>query len=223
MRRRSRPASGAPIPKPICGTARWRRCRCTKRSIPATTSGADRALCRARRPVQIPVHRQGWRLGQQELSLSADKSGAEPEIAAEVPRREDPHPRHGGVSALSPRDRHRRHLGRDEFEDGQARQLPLSRHAPDGRKPLRAGLPRPRVRGGGARIDPRPRDRRPVRRQVFLPRRAGDPAAASWRQPADRDRRFVLGRPPDPRQDHRRRRLPRRARNQPGALSSGDR
>ena len=90
---------------------------------------------------------------------------------------------------------------------------------PTRRQPLRAGLSRPRLRGGGARTDPRPRDRRAVRRQVFLPRCAGDPAAAARREPADRDRRFVLGRPPDPRQDHRGRRLSRRARNQPGALS----
>ena len=43
----------------------------------------------------------------------------------------DPHARHRRVPALSPGDRHRRHLGRDEPEDGQARQLPLSRRAAD--------------------------------------------------------------------------------------------
>ena len=32
-----RRASGAPTPRPICATARWRRCRCTRRSTPATT------------------------------------------------------------------------------------------------------------------------------------------------------------------------------------------
>ena len=57
--------------------------------------------------------------------------------------------------------------------------------------------------------DPRPRHRRAVRRQVFLPRRARHPPAAPRRQPADRHRRVVLGRPPDPRQDHRRGRVPR--------------
>ena len=135
----------------------------------------------------------------------------------------DPHPRHGRLSALPPRHRDRRHLGRDEFEDGQARQLPLSRQLADRGQPLRPGLSRPRPRRGGARADPPPRHRRAVRRQVFLPRRAGDPAAAARRQPADRDRRLLLGRPPDPRQDHRRGRVPRRARDQPGALPARDR
>ncbi len=35
--RRSRPAFAAPIPRPICAIARWRLCRCTRRSTPATT------------------------------------------------------------------------------------------------------------------------------------------------------------------------------------------
>ena len=78
------------------------------------------------------------------------------------------------------------------------------------------------LRGGGARVDPPARHRRAVRRQVFLPRRAGDPAAAARRQLADRDRRLMLGRPPDPRQDHGRGRVPRRARDKPGALPAGN-
>src|SRR5260221_398441 len=40
---------------------------------------------------------------------------------------------------------------------------------------------------------------------------------------ADRSRRLVLGRPPDPRQDHRGGRLPRRAREQPRPLPARDR
>ena len=44
--------------------------------------------------------------------------------------------------------------------------------------------------------------RRAVRRQVFLPRRAGDPAAAPRRVAADRLGRVVLGRPPGDGQDH---------------------
>ena len=62
--------------------------------------------------------------------------------------------------------------------------------------------------------------RRPVRRQVFLPRRAGDPAAAPRRLAADRARRLLLGRPPGARQDHPRRHLPRGARAQSGAISA---
>ena len=109
------------------------------------SAGADRPLCRARRPIQIPVHRQGRRLGQQELSLSAVKGGAQSEGAAQISRRQDPHPRHRRLPALSPRDRHRRHLGRDEFENRQARQLPLSRHSAGGGQPLGPGLSRPRL------------------------------------------------------------------------------
>ena len=55
------------------------------------------------------------------------QGGAEPESAAQIPRREDPHARHRRLPALSPRDRHRRHLGRAESQDGEARELPLSR------------------------------------------------------------------------------------------------
>ena len=62
------------------------------------------------------------------------------------------------------------------------------------------------------------RRRGAVRRQVFLPRRARDPAAAPRRLAADRARRVVLGRPPGARQDHARRRLSRGARAQSGAI-----
>ncbi len=51
--------------------------------------------------------------------------------------------------------------------------------------------------------DPAARDRRAVRRQVLLPRRARDPPAASRREPADRHRRLVLRRPSGEGQDHR--------------------
>src|SRR5439155_24215854 len=159
------------------------------------------------------------RLRQQELPLSTDKGGAEPEIIAKIPRRKTPHAWYRGMPALPSGDRDWRHLGRDEFEDGQARQLPLSRRAAGGREPLRAGLSRPRFRARGSGTDPWTRDRRAVWRQVFLPRCARDPAAAAWREPADRDRRLVLGGSPDPRQDHRGWGVSRRARNRPGAIS----
>ena len=44
-----------------------------------------------------------------------------------------------------------------------------------------ARLPRPRARAAGAGADPPDRHRRPVRRQVLLPRRPGHPAAAARR------------------------------------------
>ena len=57
------------------------------------------------------------------------------------------------------------------------------------------------------------RDRRAVRRQVLLPRRAGDPAAPARGVLPGGDRGVLLGRPAGARQDHRRGRLPRAARD----------
>ena len=64
------------------------------------------------------------------------------------------------------------------------------------------------------------RHRRAVRRQVLLPRRARDPPAAPRRVVPGRARGLVLGRPPGARQDHRRRRVPRAARDRPRASTS---
>ena len=87
----------------------------------------------------------------------------------------------------------------------------------------RPRLPRSRDGAGDPQDDPVARRRRAVRRQIFLPRRAGDPAAAPRRLAADRARRVVLGRSPGARQDHPRRRFPRGARAQSGAVPAGDR
>ena len=89
-----------------------------------------------------------------------------------------------------------------------------------GRRPR---LPRSRDGAGSPEDDAEPRRRRAVRRQIFLPRRARDPAAAPWRVAADRARRIVLGRPPGARQDHEGRRVPGRARAQSGKISAGGR
>ena len=70
----------------------------------------------------------------------------------------------------------------------------------------------------GARPRTDDRDRRPVRRQVLLPRRPHRPAAAPRRQLPGGDRRVVLGRPPGARQDHPRRRVPGTARARPGPV-----
>ena len=82
----------------------------------------------------------------------------------------------------------------------------------------RARLPRPRARGGGLQADPVVRDRRAVRRQVLLPRRPRRPAPPARRLLPGRDRGLLLGRPAGARQDHRRGRLPRAARDRPGAV-----
>ncbi len=57
------------------------------------------------------------------------------------------------------------------------------------------------------------RHRRAVRRQVLLPRRARDPPAAPRRVVPGRAGGLLLRRPPVARQDHRRRRVPRTARD----------
>ena len=83
---------------------------------------------------------------------------------------------------------------------------------------VRPRLPRPRARGRGAGADAALRHRRPVRRQVLLPRRAGDPPAAPRRVVPGRRRRVVLRRPAGAGEDHRRGRVPRAARDRPRAL-----
>ncbi len=98
------------------------------------------------------------------------KALLDPGSLVEVPRREDPHARHRGLPALSPGDRRRRHLGRDEPEDREARQLPLSRQPARRRQQARAA---PSATAAFEQevlgLDARHGDRRAVRRQVFLP------------------------------------------------------
>ncbi len=142
-----------------------------------------------------------------------------PHEPAAVPRREAAHARHRRLPAVPPRRRHRRHVGRVRRRDGQARVGPLPRHA---------ARPRAATLGRGFRdveleaevlaLTPAVRHRRPVRRQVLLPRRAGHPAAPPRRVVPGRHRGVVLGRPPGAGQDHRRRRVPRAARARPGAV-----
>ena len=84
----------------------------------------------------------------------------------------------------------------------------------------RPRLPRSGDGEGSAEDDAGDRRRRAVRRQVFLPRRARDPPAAARRLAADRARRVLRRRPAGARQDHQRRRVPRGARAQSGAVSA---
>ena len=73
------------------------------------------------RRLQVPVHRQGRRLGQQVVPVPGDALDPYPRPHDGVPEGEDPDARHRRVPALSPRDRDRRHLGRVDDEDRQAR------------------------------------------------------------------------------------------------------
>src|SRR5215212_5183411 len=67
----------------------------------------DRHLRRDRRRISFPVHRQGRRLGQQELFVPGDAGGPEPEGAAQVYRRarstSTPRPATNIISCSSPR------------------------------------------------------------------------------------------------------------------------
>ena len=179
---------------------------------------ADRAVRHRGRRVQVPVHGQGRRLGQQVLPLPGDQGGAEPGRDAGVPGGEDPLARHRRVPALPPGHRDRRHQRRVRAEDRQVRVGEVPRHAADRGLRGRARVPRHRAGAAGAGDHPAVRHRRAVRRQVLLPRRAGDPAAPARRLLPGGDRGVLLGRPPGARQDHPGRRVPRAARDRPGAV-----
>ena len=169
--------------------------------------------------VQVPVHGQGRRQRQQELPLPGDQGDPQRGRDDALPRREDALARHGGLPAVPPRHRHRRH---------ERRVRPRRRPSTRRRKYLdtlpksgsidRPRLPRHRARGEGPRADPADRHRRAVRRQVLLPRRAGRPPPPPRRELPVAIAVSCSRRPPGARQDHRRGRLPRAARDRPGAL-----
>ncbi len=73
----------------------------------------------------------------------------------------------------------------------------------------RARLPRPRAGAAGTRDHPASRDRRPVRRQVLLPRRPGDQAATARGIMPGRDRGVVFRGPAGKSQDFQERGFPR--------------
>ena len=171
--------------------------------------------------LQVPVHRQGRRLGQQGVPVPGDAVDPDARPHGGVPQGEGADARHRGVPAVSSGHRHRRHLGRADDEDREARLDQVSRRPADHGERGRPRLPRSRDGAGGAEDDAVARRRRAVRRQVFLPRRARDPAAAARRVAADRIGRVVLGRPPGDGQDHQGRRVPGGARAQSGEVSAG--
>ena len=92
-------------------------------------AGADRAVRDRRRRVQVPVHGQGRRLGQQVLPLPGDEGGPERGLDDEVPGGEDPFARHRRLPAVPPGDRRRRHLRRVRAEDREVRLRALPRRA----------------------------------------------------------------------------------------------
>ena len=186
----------------------------TGNNLPAEIKiSADR-----RRRLQVPVHGQGRRQREQELPVPGDQGAAQREDAAAVAVREDEDARHRGLPAVPPRRGHRRHVGGDGRGDGQAGVGPLPRHAAAGRLRARPRVPRHRAGGQGPAAVAADRHRRPVRRQVLLPRRAHHPPAAPRGELSGRHGGVVQRRPPGAGQDHRRRGVPRAAGDRPGAV-----
>ena len=150
---------------------------CPRRSssTPTPTPGTRR--------VQVPVHGQGRRLGQQVLPVPGDQGGPEPASAcwrsstrscarsARRPARRTTWPSSSAAPSA-------------EFALKTAKyalgQLPR-RAADDGIRCSAHGFRDLELEAAGARADPQLRHRRPVRRQVLLPRRPRRPPAAPRR------------------------------------------
>ncbi len=117
-------------------------------------SRRDRDRIRRRRRVQVVVHGEGRRLGEQEPAVPGDEGAAQSVVIDDVARRQAAHARHRRVPAVPPRARDRRHVGRVRVEDGEARVGALPRLAARDGQRARSRLSRPRARGPGARVDP---------------------------------------------------------------------
>ncbi len=89
-------------------------------------AGPDRAVRRgpgrASGRLQVPVHGQGRRLGQQDLPVPGDQGAAEPGPDDAVPGGEAAVDRHRRLPAVPPGHRDRRHLRGVRAEDRQVRQ-----------------------------------------------------------------------------------------------------
>ena len=195
----------------------------TGNNLPRPVRHRGRPRRRSRRRVPPDVHRQGRRLGQQDVPVPGDAGAAgERGQAARMAGHQDQDARHLGLPALPPGGGDRRAVGRAHAQDGEARLDALSRRLARDRRSHRARVPRPRPRGEGPCAHAESRHRRAVRGKIFLPRRARGAAAAPRGEPAGGDRRVLLGGPADPCQDHARWDLPRAARDRSVAVPSRD-
>ena len=82
------------------------------------------------------------------------KAVLNPSVDDALPRREAARARHGGLPALPPGHRDRRHLRGVRAEDREVRLGQVPRHPADGRVAVGARVPRPRAGGRGAGADP---------------------------------------------------------------------
>ena len=90
--------------------------------------------------VQVPLHGQGRRLGQQVVPVPGDQGDPEPDADAGVPRREDPLARHRRLPAVPPGRGDRRHVGGVRAQDREVRlrALPRQPARPSGSPPRTA-------------------------------------------------------------------------------------
>ena len=207
-------ASSRPTPRTTCATRRWRRSPCTRRRTPARTC---RPRSRSRRSTATRTSSCSWpRAAARPTRACCSRRRRRCSTPTSLMRWLDEKLRTLGTAACPPY-----HLalvigGTSAEQTLKTAKLASARYLdtlPGDRQRARPRLPRRRARAAGAEAHAGVRHRRAVRRQVLLPRRARDPAAAPRRVVPGRARGVVLGRPPVARQDHRRRRVPRAARD----------
>ena len=82
-------------------------------------AGSDRSVCHAGQSVQLPVHYEGRRFGQQDVPLSADQSAAQRGVADQI--HQDSHYGSGniGMPSVPFGVGHRGYVGRDEPRYGE--------------------------------------------------------------------------------------------------------
>ena len=181
--------------------------------------GRDQDQRHRRRRLQVPVHGQGRRLGQQELPVPGDQGAAQPGQPHGLPRREAP-----GRSAPRP-------ARPTTWRSWSAAPRPSSRSKTAKLASARYldSLPTAgNADGRGFRDVELEREVLTLTQQFGIGAQFGGKYFCHdvrvIRLPAPRrlvpggHRRVVLGRPPGPRQDHRRGRLPRAARDRPGPV-----
>mmetsp|Transcript_22317 Transcript_22317/g.66141 ORF Transcript_22317/g.66141 Transcript_22317/m.66141 type:complete len:302 (-) Transcript_22317:619-1524(-) len=171
--------------------------------------------------VRLPLHRQGGRIGEQDLSVSADQGPPQHGVIGGVPGGEDQDDRNVGVSTLSPRGRRRRTHCRADAQNRQARVDEVPRRPPpDGRR-IGTGLPRRGVGGSHPENDARSRHRGAVRRKVLLPRREGGASPPSRCVLPRGDRSIVQRRSAGEGENHQGGRIPGEARGGRGQIFTG--
>ena len=181
-KRRSPAACSTPIRRRTCATRRWLRSTCTERSTPATT-----CLRRSRstRPPATSTTSCSWPRAAARRTRATSSKRRRPCSTRQphaVLRREAAHARHFGVPAVSPRrSRSAAHRRSTRSRSRSTRRRAYLDDLPTEGNALGVGFRDLETRAEGARAHAAVRHRRPVRRQVLLPRRPGGPPPAARR------------------------------------------